>query len=154
MPLRTWLAATWLGAGLLTPFGAGLAVLTVLPLPALATALPKYLLPALVLAVFLLGVHVSSGMELATGEKDDRRIVIDEVAAFIFATAIIRQTCWRLLVPFAAVFLFVDRLKPWPMPYVEQLPSGWGVMSDDLVPALALGLVFVGIQTLLNARRD
>lgn len=154
VPAWAWLAATWFGAGLLAPFRAGLAVLTVLPVLALVTAFPKYVLPTLVFVVFVLGVHVSSEIELATGEKDDRRIVIDEVAAFLFAAAIIRQSGWRLLVPFAAIFLFVDRLKPWPMSYVEQLPSGWGVMSDDLVPALTLGIIFASLQTVLKRRRN
>ncbi|MBU4530435.1 MAG: phosphatidylglycerophosphatase A [Hoeflea sp.] len=152
VPVWTWLVATWFGAGLLAPFRAGLAVFAVLPLLALAITLPRYVLPVLAVAVFLIGVHVSSELELATGDKDDRRIVIDEVAAFILGAAIIRQAGWRMLVPFAAIFLFVDRLKPWPMAYVEQVPSGWGVMMDDLVPAIALGLIFVSLQALINRR--
>ncbi|MDZ7600512.1 MAG: phosphatidylglycerophosphatase A, partial [Hoeflea sp.] len=102
--------------------------------------------------VYLLGLHVSSELELATGIKDDRRIVIDEVAAFILGAAIIRQAGWKMLVPFAAIFLFLDRLKPWPLAYVEQLPSGWGVMMDDLVLAIAMGVAFAGIQALMTRR--
>jgi len=152
VPVWTWLTATWFGAGLLAPFRAGLAVFAVLPLLALAITLPRYVLPILAVLVFLAGVHVASEIELATGDKDDRRIVIDEVAAFILGAAIIRQAGWKMLVPFAAIFLFIDRLKPWPMAYVEQVPSGWGVMMDDLVPAIALGLIFVSIQALMNSR--
>ncbi|MDP3525423.1 MAG: phosphatidylglycerophosphatase A, partial [Hoeflea sp.] len=140
------------GAGLLAPFRGGLAVFAVLPLLALAIALPRYVLPALGALVFLLGLHVSSEIELATGIKDDRRIVIDEVAAFILGAAIIRQAGWKMLVPFAAIFLFLDRLKPWPLAYVEQLPSGWGVMLDDLVLAIAVGVAFAGIQALMTRR--
>jgi phosphatidylglycerophosphatase A len=57
-------------------------------------------------------------------------------------------------VPFAAIFLFFDRLKPWPMAYVEALPSGWGVMLDDLVPAIAVGGLFALVQALMNRRLD
>ena len=126
----------------------------VIPLLALATMIPRYVLPVLAGLIFLVGVHVSSEIALATGVKDDRRIVIDEVAAYIIGAAIIRQTGWKMLVPFAAIFLFIDRLKPWPMAYVEQLPSGWGVMMDDLVPALALGLLFMSVQALMNRRKN
>lgn len=152
VPDWIWLAATWFGAGLLAPFRAGLAVFAVLPMLALAIALPRYVLPVLAVAIFLAGVHVATEIELATGDKDDRRIVIDEVAAFVLGAAIIRQAGWKMLVPFAVIFLFLDRLKPWPMAYVEQLPSGWGVMADDLVPAVILGVLFMGVQTLIKRR--
>ena len=56
------------------------------------------------------------------------------------------------LVPFAALFLFLDRLKPWPMAYVEQVPSGLGVMLDDLVPALLVGILFAAVQHVWNRR--
>lgn len=152
VPAWVWLVATWFGAGLVAPFRAGLAVFAVFPMMALAIALPRYVLPALAVAVFLAGVHVATEIELATGDKDDRRIVIDEVAAFVLGTAIIRQAGWKMLVPFAVIFLFLDRLKPWPMAYVEQLPSGWGVMADDLVPAVVLGVLFMGVQTMIKRR--
>jgi phosphatidylglycerophosphatase A len=51
-----------------------------------------------------------------------------------------------MLVAFAALFLLLDRLKPWPMAYVEQVQSGWGVMLDDLVPAVLVGVLFAAIQ--------
>jgi phosphatidylglycerophosphatase A len=72
--------APWFGAGLIVPLRAGLVVFAMLPLLALAISLPRYILPALAVLIFFLGVHVSSEIELATGIKDDRRIVIDEVA--------------------------------------------------------------------------
>lgn len=68
------------------------------------------------------------------------------MAAFLIGASLIRQAGWRMLVAFAALFLLLDRLKPWPMAYVDQVPSGWGVMLDDLVPALVVGLVFAAIQ--------
>jgi phosphatidylglycerophosphatase A len=146
VPTWHWLAATWLGAGLLVPFRAGLAVFALLPLLVVSIKLPRLALPMLAITIFAVGVYVSSAIDLATGVKDDRRIVIDEVAAFLIGASLIRQAGWRMLVPFAALFLFLDKLKPWPMAYVEQVPSGWGVMLDDLVPALLVGILFAGIQ--------
>lgn len=147
-----WLLATWFGAGLVVPFRAGLAVFVVLPLLGLAISLPRYVLPGIACLIFVIGVHVSSELDFATGIKDDRRIVIDEVAAFIAGASVIRQAGWRTLVPFAGLFLFLDRLKPWPMGYVEQLPAGWGVMMDDLVAATMVAGVFALAQIFMNRR--
>ncbi|EKF59083.1 MAG: phosphatidylglycerophosphatase A [Agrobacterium albertimagni] len=150
VPTWQWLMATWFGMGLVVPLRAGLAVFALLPLLVLAIKLPRLVVPVSGVVIFALGVHVSSAIELATGVKDDRRIVIDEVAAFLIGASMIRQAGWRMLVPFAALFLFLDRVKPWPVAYVEQIPSGWGVMLDDLVPAVAVGLLFAVAQHFWN----
>lgn len=150
VPMWQWLMATWFGTGLVVPLRAGLAVFALLPLLVVSIKMPRLAVPMVALLIFALGVYVSSSIDLATGVKDDRRIVIDEVAAFLIGASLIRQAGWRMLVPFAALFLFFDRLKPWPMAYVEQVPSGWGVMLDDLVPAVAVGLVLVVAQHFWN----
>jgi phosphatidylglycerophosphatase A len=146
VPVWHRLVATWFGAGLVVPFRAGLAVFALLPLLVVSIKMPRLALPMLAITIFAIGVYVSSAIDLATGVKDDRRIVIDEVAAFLIGASLIRQSGWRMLVPYAALFLFLDKLKPWPMTFVEQVPSGWGVMLDDLVPALTLAFLFTGIQ--------
>ncbi|WP_054150734.1 phosphatidylglycerophosphatase A [Rhizobium sp. AAP116] len=150
LPMWQWLMATWFGTGLVVPLRAGLAVFALLPLLVVSIKMPRLAVPMVALLIFALGVYVSSAIDLATGVKDDRRIVIDEVAAFLIGASLIRQAGWRMLVPFAALFLFFDRLKPWPMAYVEQVPSGWGVMLDDLVPAVAVGLLFAIAQHFWN----
>ena len=150
VPTWQWLMATWFGTGLVVPLRAGLAVFALLPLLVVSIKMPRLAVPMVALLIFALGVYVSSSIDLATGVKDDRRIVIDEVAAFLIGASLIRQAGWRMLVPFAALFLFFDRLKPWPMAYVEQVPSGWGVMLDDLVPAVAVGLVLAVAQHFWN----
>jgi phosphatidylglycerophosphatase A len=141
VPTWRWLAATWLGAGLVFPLRARLAVFALLPLLVVSIKLPM-----LAITIFAMGVYVSTAIDLATGVKDDRPIVIDEVAAFLIGASLIRQAGWRMLVAFAALFLLLDRLKPWPMAYVEQVQSGWGVMLDDLVPAVLVGVLFAAIQ--------
>lgn len=150
VPMWQWLMATWFGTGLVVPLRAGLAVFALLPLLVVSIKMPRLAVPMVALLIFALGVYVSSSIDLATGVKDDRRIVIDEVAAFLIGASLIRQAGWRMLVPFAALFLFFDRLKPWPMAYFEQVPSGWGVMLDDLVPAVVVGLVLAVAQHFWN----
>ncbi|PWW04590.1 phosphatidylglycerophosphatase [Hoeflea marina] len=151
-PPWQWLPATWFGAGLVVPLRAGLAVFALVPLLLATIRLRRYLQPLLALDIFILGVHVSSAIELATGVKDDRSIVVDEVAAFLIGASLIRQPCWTMLVPFAGLFLFFDRLKPWPMAHVERLPSGWGVMLDDLFPALLIGVAHALVKHVRNRR--
>lgn len=148
-----WIAATWFGAGLVVPLRAGLAVFALLPLLLIAGKLPRYVVPVFAVVIFMIGIHVSTEIELATGIKDDRRIVIDEVAAFLLGASLIRQAGWKILVPFAAIFLFLDRLKPWPMALVEEVPSGWGVMLDDMVPAIMVAAIIAGIQYLVSRKR-
>lgn len=152
VPVWQWLIVTWFGAGLVVPFRAGLAILALIPLLLLAIKLPKYIVPVLATALFFVGVYASAAIDLATGISDDRRIVIDEVAAFLIGASLVRQAGWRMLLPYAALFLLLDRLKPWPISYIERVPSGWGVMLDDLFPAIALGLIFALIQRLSNRR--
>ncbi len=152
VPTWQWLLATWFGAGLVVPFRAGLAVFALMPLLLVSIKLPRLVVPVLAITIFALGVYVSSAIDLATEVKDDRRIVIDEVAAFLIGASLILQAGWKMLLPFAALFLFLDRLKPWPMAYVEQVPSGLGVMLDDLVPALLVGILFAAVQHVWNRR--
>ena len=151
------LLSTWFGAGLVEPLRAGLAVALVVPA---AAWLSKNggLLPvgSALLAVFAAGAWSALAMEGATGLKDDRRIVIDEVAGYLAAVvsmlvAQVRATWPRLLV-LAGAFLVLDRLKPWPLPALEQWPGGIGVMADDIAAGIAIGLVMAAAVHLLRER--
>lgn len=152
IPTWQWLYATWFGAGLVVPLRAGLGVMA---MAAILIALPRLsprTLGIAALVLFALGVHVTNGIDLATGIKDDRRIVVDEVVAFMLGAAILGRVGWQVLLPFAAVFLFLDRLKPWPFVLVEQVPAGWGVMLDDAVLAVAMAVAVVVVRSLGASR--
>jgi phosphatidylglycerophosphatase A len=142
--------ATWFGAGLVEPLRAGLAIATA---GLLVLVLPKrHALTVLFLGlpILLVGVVVSTSIGDASGLKDDRRIVIDEVAAFVLGAAFLTRFHRIVLVPFAGLFLFLDRIKPWPFHHLEALPAGWGVMADDLGLGVALG---VAAYATLTVRR-
>lgn len=143
-----WLSATWFGAGLVSPLRAGLAIVILIPILPFLISLSRFIVPIFAVAILLCGLYVSTTIEIATGVSDDRRIVIDEVAAFLLGASLVRQPDWTLLVPYAALFLLLDRLKLWPTAYLEQLPSGWGVMFDDLLPAIVVGGFFFVVQSL------
>lgn len=88
------------------------------------------------------------------GRKDAPQIVADEVAGQSLALLMLpwhtsadpTSLRWNLLLvamAFAA-FRFFDITKPPPIKQVEALPSGWGVLFDDLIAGVyALALVHV-----------
>lgn len=153
VPIWHWLLATWFGAGILEPLRAGLAVASA---SVVVIALRKNALavPAFGILILVAGVFVSTTIGDASGMKDDRRIVIDEVAAFVLGAAFLRGFHWTALAPFAALFLFIDRIKPWPFYHFEALPSGWGVMADDLGLGLILGTIFLAALTARGKRQN
>jgi phosphatidylglycerophosphatase A len=85
------------------------------------------------------------------GEKDSRKLVLDELAGFFFAMIAIPmdspRTIWLLVIGF---FLErgIDIAKVPPANVIEnRLPGGWGVVGDDVVA----GLYTMGILHLLMA---
>jgi phosphatidylglycerophosphatase A len=79
------------------------------------------------------------------GVKDPSQVVIDEVAGVWLGMALIPPTLWEHA-PYATaglVFVFFrlfDVAKPWPLPILERMPGGWGIMADDLLAGLLAGL--------------
>jgi len=150
VPAWQWFLATWFGAGLVEPLRAGLAVATAGIVVLILSRRHALALPLSGLLILLMGVFVSTTIGEASGVKDDRKIVIDEVAAFVLGAAFLRSFHWTVLSVFGSVFLYLDRIKPWPFYYLETLPAGWGVMADDLGLGIVLGASFF---TALAARR-
>ena len=98
----------------------------------------------IVVVAFFVGVWASSVISTAA-DPDPHRAVIDEWVAVWITAAFLPKTVWWLLVAFL-VFRVLDVLKPWPIRKLERLPSGWGIMADDL----AAGIVGAAV---LNAIR-
>ncbi len=149
--------STWFGAGLVEPLRAGLAVATVVPLAAWLSRNGGMLpIGSALFALFAAGAWSAFAMEGATGLKDDRRIVIDEVAGYLAAVAAMLaarvQALWPRLLVLAAAFLALDRLKPWPLPAIEQWPGGIGVMADDIAAGIAIGLIMAVAVRFLRYR--
>lgn len=75
------------------------------------------------------------------GEHDSSKIVIDEIAGFLCATAWLELTLPRLLIAFALFRLF-DIFKPPPARYFDrQMAGGLGIVFDDVVAGLYANLV-------------
>lgn len=108
------------------------------------TAIPFFVLlsPLAQATVLIVGgicaAHIASVAEKELGAKDDRQIVIDEIYS-IFVTFFLLPTAHLSLVTLIAGFCLnriFDVWKPFPARLTESLPSGWGIVGDDVVSAL------------------
>ena len=100
--------------------------------------LPLSHLPVLIYALVLagcaaLGVWVAGEAEQLFGKKDASPIVIDEIAGMLLTYCAVPIALLPLLAGFVC-FRFFDIYKP--LPQLERLPGGWGIMLDDLFAGL------------------
>ncbi|HMG11284.1 MAG TPA: phosphatidylglycerophosphatase A [Mucilaginibacter sp.] len=91
---------------------------------------PWYLF-VIAIMITLLGVYVSNKVEPDWGE-DSSRVVIDEVAGMLIAMLFIPVNIYLLLAGLV-LFRFFDIVKPLGIRKMEALPSGTGVMMDDVL---------------------
>lgn len=89
------------------------------------------------------GVWSASVVEADWGE-DSNRVVIDEVAGMLIAIFGLPHTPVWLLAGLV-LFRFLDIRKPGPIRRLEQLPSGWGVMFDDVGAGVVANVVLQGV---------
>lgn len=86
----------------------------------------------LISALSIGGVAAANYEEKRTGIKDDSKIVIDEMAGQLLTFYTLKTTAPILIGGFI-LFRIFDITKPWLIDKVQDLPSGWGVMLDDLL---------------------
>jgi phosphatidylglycerophosphatase A len=89
-------------------------------------------------------------IEAEDGKKDPQVIVTDEVAGYWATLALVQRPDVTALIAAFFVFRFLDVWKPPPARQLEKLPSGWGVLLDDVMSGVygavllwALGRVIV-----------
>ncbi len=96
------------------------------------------------LVLFILGGLAASRAEILLNRQDPGCVVIDELVGqwvtMLCLGSFSAESSWRdvifLLVPFL-FFRFFDILKPWPVHASETwLPSGWGIMIDDVLAGI------------------
>lgn len=89
-----------------------------------------------VFVIFLiLSTYIATRAEHISGIKDERKIVIDEVAGAIGATFFLPMGLWPWVVTLIS-YRFFDWLKPFPIRRIERLREGFGVVGDDLCAGL------------------
>ncbi|MFN2340236.1 MAG: phosphatidylglycerophosphatase A [Halanaerobium sp.] len=89
----------------------------------------------LISALSIGGIAVANYEEQQTGIKDDSKIVIDEMAGQLLTFYTLPTTIPVLIGGFV-LFRIFDITKPWVIDKVQELPSGWGVMLDDILAGL------------------
>jgi len=108
--------------------------------------LTPIVMAALALAGSLVCIRFAPGIIAVTGKNDPREIVADEFAGqavtFILIAAAPPFKAFTTAVVAFLLFRFFDIAKPWPIRKLEKLPSGWGILADDLMAAIyaAIGL--------------
>jgi phosphatidylglycerophosphatase A len=150
--LWAWAIGTFFGAGLLKPgpgtYGSISAVLlwyatahTLHPSP---TALAIGTAIAAVIAT-LIGIPAATIVARESGREDPGHVVIDEVAGQLIALIAIPAD-WRHAALSLLLFRAFDILKPPPIRQLERLPSGTGIMLDDV----AAGLLALAVAQLIH----
>jgi phosphatidylglycerophosphatase A len=105
---------------------------------------------AVLLAVFALGVYTADRVERATGEKDSRRIVIDEIAGMLVVGFLLPPGAGYWIGGFI-LFRALDVLKPFPARWIERnVVGGWGIMLDDTVAGLYTNLILQSVKALVD----
>src|SRR5271157_3399596 len=91
--------------------------------------------------LFAASCWIAGRAEEIFGQRDDSRIVIDEVLGMV-ATMFLLPTDWRHLALGFFLFRLFDVLKPFPANVIDRrMPGGAAVMLDDLSSAVYANLV-------------
>jgi len=88
----------------------------------------------------ILGLIFSTLMEKHTGKKDDQRIIIDEFVGMLITFYFVEPRLSYLVVGFI-LFRLYDIYKPYPIKKIQKLPSGWGIMLDDILAGVYARIV-------------
>lgn len=101
--------------------------------------LPPAMLVAAVLACFLLGTAAAGSVARRVGVEDPGIVVVDEVVGMWASLLFLPFTAFTAALGFV-LFRVMDVWKPYPARQLEDLPGGWGIMSDDLMAGLYANL--------------
>ena len=152
-PLWATLVATFFGIGRLRPgpgtWGSLAAVL-------IWAGLSRFIEPAwqtltlagLAAIAVAIGIPAATAAAQASGLKDPQFVVIDEVAGQ-WITLFFAPVSWKTLLAGFILFRGFDIVKPPPVRQLEKLPSGTGIVLDDVAAGV---YALVVMQLLLHLR--
>ena len=129
----TLLLATGLGVGYspLVPGTCG--TLLAIPIYLLLFRIPSPLYELTLVTLLFLSIWISGNAEKLFDQKDDRRIVIDEIMGFLVTMLWVPGTIPSIILGFF-LFRFFDILKPFPIRRIEKrCKGGFGVVLDDVM---------------------
>jgi phosphatidylglycerophosphatase A len=126
------LLATGLGVGFSPIVPGTLGTLLAIPLYYFISSISSPLYELTLVAFFFFSSWISNQAEKHWGKKDDRRIVIDEIMGFLVTMLWVPKSISSIIMGFI-LFRFFDILKPFPIRHLERVPSGFGVVLDDVL---------------------
>ena len=125
------------GAGLghvpVAPGTAGSLLGAALCFPLLSLPWPVYLGATLLLTA--VAVWAAGRLAADLRQPDPSQVVIDEIAGMWFAAIALPPTFYDVTVCFLLFRLF-DVVKPAPIPRLEKLSGGFGIVADDVAAGL------------------
>lgn len=141
--------ATWFGCGF-WPKGPGTAgsigaLLVAWPLVVWLPVEPWHF-AVLALALTPLGIWASSRTAELRGTKDPQIVVVDEVLGQWITLAAVSRLDLAHAAAALVLFRLFDITKPWPVRRLEALPSGTGIVADDLAAGVYGGLVLAALR--------
>jgi phosphatidylglycerophosphatase A len=150
--LWAWAIGTFFGAGLLKP-GPGTygSISAVLLWYAAAHLFQPALIPLAIgtaiaaIIATLIGIPAATIVARESGREDPGHVVIDEVAGQLIALIAIPAD-WQHAAISLILFRIFDILKPPPIRQLERLPTGTGIMLDDV----AAGILALAVAQLIH----
>jgi phosphatidylglycerophosphatase A len=94
---------------------------------------------ALTAFIVLIGTISSDAVEPFWG-KDDKKVVIDEVAGMCISLLFLPSTI-PYIITGLVLFRFFDIVKPLYIRKAEKLPGGYGVMLDDVLAGICANIL-------------
>jgi phosphatidylglycerophosphatase A len=98
-------------------------------------SLPWPVLAGAAAVLTAVAVWAAGQVAAARGVPDPSEVVIDEVAGMWWAALLLPASPYDLVAVFLLFRLF-DVVKPAPIPRLERLPGGLGIVADDVAAGL------------------
>jgi phosphatidylglycerophosphatase A len=138
---------TWFGCGLVPKAPGTMGTLGALPLYWLVVREGGQLGVAVAaLLVTAVGVWAASVVQSDLGIEDPQIVVIDEVAGMLVTMIPVAGFTFRATAIGFVLFRLLDVWKPWPIRRFEALPSGWGIVLDDVAAGVIGAAVMLGLR--------
>jgi phosphatidylglycerophosphatase A len=136
-----WTIALWFGCGRFPRAPGTAGSVGALPLAWLLRSHGPVAMALGALVVSIVGTWGASIVAEDTGEHDPQIVCVDEVAGMLVTFLALPASVgwWKGALAVFVAFRICDQLKPWPARPAEKLPSGLGVMMDDLVAGVWAG---------------
>ena len=143
-----WVLGTWFGCGLVPKAPGTMGTLGALPLYWLLVHQGGQGAVALAaLVVTAVGLWSASVVQHVLGVKDPQIVVIDEVAGFLVTMIPVATFSWSATIVGFVLFRLLDATKPWPVRALEALPSGWGIIMDDVAAGVLGAAALLGLRS-------